>query len=101
MTNGSVTRRGFVQQSVALGGALAAFGFPAINALGANEKLNVGCIGTGGRCRQLMKWLVQVPNVRIAAVCDIYDAHLAEGKKLADPEAFTTKQFKEVLERKD
>jgi len=37
-----------------LGGAaagLAAFGVPAVNVLGANEALQVGCIGTGGRCR--------------------------------------------------
>jgi predicted dehydrogenase len=93
----NVTRRGFLQSAA----AAAAMGVPALNVLGANEKLNVGCIGTGGRCRQLMKWFVQIPNVRIGAVCDIWDANLSEGKKLADPQAFATKQFKELLERKD
>jgi predicted dehydrogenase len=67
----------------------------------ANDTLRVGCIGTGGRCRHLMKSLVKVPNVTINAVCDIWDTNLAEGQKLADPKAFATKQFEELLARKD
>ena len=67
----------------------------------ANDTLQVGCIGTGGRCRALMKSLVQVPNVKITAVCDVWDTSLAEGQKLADPKAFATKQYEELLARKD
>jgi len=48
-----------------------------------------------------MKSLAQVPGVRIAAVCDIYDAHLERAKKLADPQAHATKHYREVLDRKD
>src|SRR5204863_7048599 len=40
-------------------------------------------------------------RVRLAAVCDVYDVHLAEARKLADPRALATKHFKEVLNRKD
>jgi predicted dehydrogenase len=80
---------------------LAAFGVPAVNALGANDTLQVGCIGTGGRCQALMKALAKVPGVRLAAVCDIYDAHLDQARKLAEPKAFATKHFPEVLDRKD
>src|SRR5262245_56039767 len=67
----------------------------------ANETLNVACLGTGGRCRTLMKSLAQVPGVRITAVCDIYDAHLGAAKTLADPRAVATKQYRELLDRKD
>jgi predicted dehydrogenase len=67
----------------------------------ANDTIEVACLGTGGRCRTLMKSLAQVPGVRIAAVCDIYDAHLNEGKKLADPRAVATKHYRELLDRKD
>src|SRR5262249_24116087 len=38
----------------------------------ANDAIEVACLGTGGRCRTLMKSLAQVPGVRLAAVCDIY-----------------------------
>ena len=48
-----------------------------------------------------MKSLAQVPGVRIAAVCDIYDAHLHGAAKLADSQAFATKHYREVLDRKD
>jgi predicted dehydrogenase len=90
------TRRTFLRATTAL--TLSALSYGRV--LGANEALTVGCIGTGGRCRQLMKALVKIPDVRIAAVCDIYDIHLAEGHKLAE-KALTTKQYQEILDRKD
>ena len=67
----------------------------------ANDTIEVACVGTGGRCRTLMKSLAKVPGVRLAAVCDIYDAHLNEGQKLADPKAVATKHYRELLDRKD
>ncbi|HEV3146011.1 MAG TPA: Gfo/Idh/MocA family oxidoreductase [Gemmataceae bacterium] len=90
-------RRAFLQTSAAL--AATALSYQRI--LGANDRLLVGCIGTGGRCRFLMKSLVTIPSVRIAAVCDIWEVSLQEGRKLADSDAFTTKSFPELLERKD
>jgi predicted dehydrogenase len=94
------SRRSFLKATAGVAG-LAAFGIPAANVLGANDTLNVGCIGTGGRCQHLMRSLAGIPKVRITAVCDVYDAHLAEGRKLADPRAATTKHYKELLGRKD
>ncbi|MBX9580071.1 MAG: Gfo/Idh/MocA family oxidoreductase [Gemmataceae bacterium] len=67
----------------------------------ANDTLRVGIIGPGGRARGLMQSLKKVPNVTITAVCDVWDANLAEGKKLADPQAFATKAHEELLDRKD
>jgi predicted dehydrogenase len=97
----AVSRRAFLKTSTGAAAGLAAWGAPALNVLGANDRLNIGCIGTGGRCQALMKSLAQVANVRIAAVCDIYDVHLGMGRKLADAQAFATKQYKEILDRKD
>jgi predicted dehydrogenase len=96
-----VTRRSFLKGSAAAAAGLTAFGVPAVNILGANETLNVGLIGTGGRCRTLMKSLARVPDVRLAAVCDVFDTHLDLARKLADPRALATKKYKEVLDRKD
>jgi predicted dehydrogenase len=67
----------------------------------ANETITVGCIGTGGRCRRLMQSLATIQGVKIAAVCDIWDFHLEEGGKLAQPGAFATKDYRAVLDRKD
>jgi predicted dehydrogenase len=67
----------------------------------ANDTLRVGLIGCGGRCRHLVKSFGGLPNVTITAVCDVWDTNLAEGKKIADPKAFATKNHEELLARKD
>lgn len=94
------TRREFLESTGAASLLLAGYAATA-HGYAANEMLNVGCIGTGGRCRRLMQSLAQIPGVRLAAVCDIWDVHLAEGKKLADPAAVTTKNYRELLDRPD
>jgi predicted dehydrogenase len=66
-----------------------------------SDILNIGCIGTGGRCRHLMRSLAKISKVRIAGVCDIYDKNLAEAKSLADPKAFVTRNYPDLLARKD
>jgi predicted dehydrogenase len=97
--NQKATRRSFLKTSAAAG--LTALGAPAVNVLGANEKLNIGLIGTGGRCQHLMRALARIPDARMAALCDVYDGHLEQAGKLADPKAFTTKHYPELLSRKD
>jgi predicted dehydrogenase len=69
--------------------------------LGANERLNIGLIGTGGRCRHLMQALAKVPNTRMMALCDIYAPHLEQAQKLADPKATTCRDYHELLRNKD
>jgi predicted dehydrogenase len=92
-------RRHFLQTTAAL--AAATLAGRAGQARAANETLNVACIGTGGRCRALMRSLAAVPNVRLAAVCDIWDVALGEARKLADPKAVVSRNYKELLDRKD
>ena len=70
-------------------------------ALAANQTLNVGCIGTGGRCRQLMAALAKIAGVRVVAVCDVWDENLERGRKLAEPGAFATKDYRRLLDRRD
>ena len=93
--NGRYSRRGFV---AGLGLAVAA---RARRARAVNENMEVGCIGTGGRCRGLMRALAPIPGVRLAAVCDVWDEHREAGRKLADPRAFVTGDYRALLDRKD
>lgn len=72
-----------------------------MHAANANDTIQVGVIGAGGRARQLMQVLTRIPKVKIAAVCDIYEAHLSAAKKIADASAFATKEYERLLERKD
>jgi predicted dehydrogenase len=88
------TRRTFL-------GTAAAAALAAPRAFAANETLNIGCIGTGGRCRQLLPALRRIPGVRVAALCDVNDYSIDLTRPLADPKAFITKHYKELLDRKD
>jgi len=84
------------------GAALLAAGYTATaRGFAANETIGVGCIGTGGRCRHLMQAMKEVPGAKIVAVCDVWDANLEQGQKLAEPGAFATKDHHALLARKD
>ncbi len=96
----SHNRREFLEQA-GIGTLLLAGYTATARGFAANETINVGCIGTGGRCQQLMRALTEVPGVRIAAVCDVWDNHLEAGKKLADAKAVALKNHHELLARKD
>ncbi|MCU0877094.1 MAG: Gfo/Idh/MocA family oxidoreductase [Pirellulaceae bacterium] len=98
----SPSRREFVQSLGALAAGAVTAGYTATaRGFAANEEITVGCIGTGGRCRRLMESLRTIPGVRIAAVCDIWDHHRAEGAKLAEAKAFAAKDYRVVLDRAD
>jgi len=98
----NLSRRELLESlAVAAAGAVTAGYSATAKGFAANETITVGCIGTGGRCRRLMQPLATIPGVKIAAVCDIWDYHLEEGRKLAQPNAFATKDYRAILERKD
>jgi predicted dehydrogenase len=103
MARSDTTRREFLETLSAAGAVAASTLAAAETARGftASETIRVGCLGTGGRCQTLMRSLAQVPGVKISAVCDIYDVHLEQAKKLADPQAITSKHYKEILDRND
>ena len=39
---------------------------------GANQRVNVGLIGLGGRARSLTKTCLELPGIHIAAICDVF-----------------------------
>ena len=95
-------RRRFLEAAgIGTVGMLAAGRHAGATGFRANETINVGCIGTGGRCRRLMQTLRTIPGVKIVAVCDVWDHHLEQGRKLADAKAFSTKDYHKVLARGD
>ena len=95
MPHPAPTRRSFlVSAGTAAAATVAgsvATGFPA------NETVNVGVVGSGGRARTLMKSFPQLEKVRVVTVCDVWAAALGEAKKLAGPQATTTKHYPDVF----
>jgi len=95
-------RREFLESVGAGAAGLLTAGYTATAAgFAANETLQIGCIGTGGRCQQLMKALSTISGVKIVAVCDVWDNHLEKGRELADPKAATFKDHRSLLARRD
>lgn len=85
-----VSRRRFLKQG---GAALGAIGLPSMipsSALGKagsvapSNRIVVGCIGMGIRGTQLLSGLLQHKDVRVAAVCDVYQAQRQKAKSLVD-----------------
>src|SRR3954470_5013387 len=69
-----IHRRSFLQHSAAIGGA--ALVARPLFARGVNEKLNIGFIGLGGRSKELLPQFAKLPDVRIAALCDVDEERL-------------------------
>jgi predicted dehydrogenase len=68
---------------------------------GPNDQINLALIGAGGQGSEDTKVALQVPGVKLVAVCDLYDGRLNDAKKLWGADLFTTKIYKEILNRKD
>lgn len=67
----------------------------------ANDQIQLGLIGAGIQGQYDTKVALQVPGVKLVAVADCYDGRLARSKELWGPEVFTTRDYQEVLARKD
>jgi predicted dehydrogenase len=65
------------------------------------DELRVGMIGPGSRGQELLRQLLHVPGVRIAAVCDIYEPRYAQVNRLVGANVPNTKDYRELLQRKD
>ena len=69
--------------------------------LGANERIRVAGLGTGGRCQYLLGTLAKVGGAEIVAVCDAYEPRRAEAREKLAPDAREYEDYREVLDRKD
>lgn len=69
--------------------------------LGANERIQVGGIGTGGRCSKLLGLVNQLGGAEIVAVCDVYEPRRLMAKQKLAPRARDYLDYRELLDRKD
>jgi predicted dehydrogenase len=67
----------------------------------ANDHLQIALIGAGGQGQFDTKTALQVPGVKLVAVADCYDGRLEHSKELWGDDLFTTRDYGQVLERKD
>lgn len=68
---------------------------------GPNDKIRIGAIGMGIMGYNNMNTALNVPGMELAAVCDLYDGRLDSSKENFGSHLFTTRNYKEILERDD
>ncbi|MCU1262056.1 MAG: oxidoreductase domain protein [Bryobacterales bacterium] len=74
---------------------------PPLQKIAANDRIRIATIGHGGMGSGDTRYALSVPGVELAAVCDIYDGRLTRVKELYGSQIFTTRDYREVLARKD
>jgi predicted dehydrogenase len=66
-----------------------------------NENIQIALIGAGGMGMGDTSLAVSMPKVKLVSVCDIYDGRLARAKERWGNDLFATRDYREVLARKD
>jgi len=67
----------------------------------ANDHIQIALIGAGGQGQFDTKVAVQVPGVKLVAVADCYNGRLEHSKEIWGNDIFTTRDYSEILARKD
>ncbi|MEO6328544.1 MAG: Gfo/Idh/MocA family oxidoreductase [Ginsengibacter sp.] len=67
----------------------------------ANDQIQVALIGSGGMGVADTNTCITVPGIKLVAVCDLYDGRLQEAKKRWGNDLTTTRDYREIVERKD
>jgi predicted dehydrogenase len=65
------------------------------------DNINLGLIGAGGMGTQDTVTALKVPGVKLVAVCDLYNGRLKDAKDRWGADVFTTRSYRELLDRKD
>jgi predicted dehydrogenase len=69
---------------------------------GANDRIRIGVIGTGGRARGLMMLLKKLPGNEITAVCDVYEPRLLQAADIAGAAAvLKVPEYRRILDSRD
>jgi predicted dehydrogenase len=97
-----LNRRRFIQSagSVAGAGILTAKSYARV--LGANDRIQMGVVGSGGRGRSVMGSFKKFEDqCEFIHICDVYEPNIAAGLKLSRENAKSTMEYKELLADKD
>ncbi len=72
-----------------------------VRAAAPNDRINVGLIGTGGRCSYLARILKTMPEVQFTAMCDVYSDRVEALAFELEPTTAILGDYRRLLDRKD
>ena len=100
---GSITRRRFLRGSATrLGTGLAMWnGLAPARSLGANDRVRIGGIGTGGRAQYLLQLLKSLPGTELVAVCDVYEPKMLQAAQICGSGAKQYLDYRAILDNKE
>lgn len=98
-----INRRQFLEGTLAgmAAASVARAQAPGLGVLGANERIRIGCIGTGGQGSYHLRHWATMQDVRVGVVCDVDQSRRENAAKLAGSSPDMVNDFREVLDRKD
>lgn len=67
----------------------------------ANDTIRLGVIGYGVQGHFDLDTALKVPGVELAGICDLYTGRLENAKEKFGNQLYTTRNYKELLDRKD
>jgi len=67
----------------------------------ANDQINLAVIGFGIQGHMDLGSALKVPGVKFVAACDLYNGRLENAKEMYGADIFTTRNYQEILDRKD
>ncbi|MDQ1089940.1 Gfo/Idh/MocA family protein [Siphonobacter sp. SORGH_AS_1065] len=67
----------------------------------ANDTIRLGVIGYGVQGHFDLTTALKVPGVELAGICDLYTGRIENAKEQFGKDLFTTRNYKELLDRKD
>jgi predicted dehydrogenase len=65
---------------------------------GANNRIRIAVIGTGGRARGLMSQLKRLPGNEMVSLCDVYEPRLLQAGEIAGPAATKVADYRRILD---
>ncbi len=74
---------------------------PAARPAAPNDQITLGFIGVGGMGSGLVNTFKKFPDVRVGAICDVYEPHRLKAAHSVGGKVETYDDFRRVLDRKD
>ncbi|MBX7254851.1 MAG: Gfo/Idh/MocA family oxidoreductase [Candidatus Hydrogenedentes bacterium] len=96
-----LSRRGFLKVAAASAPMIISARALGLEGPSANETINIGLIGLGGRCRDIAATCLKIPQMRIAAVCDCYKPRVDSAVENLSKETKATgyTDFRKMIEK--